>query len=517
MNKNANPQTTGYSTNAISSAAGPLVVSKANTRYFTIASEPDRKAVYLTGAHIWNNFHDGMGPGGECAETPETSDFDAYLSFLKEHNHNFIRLWRWEHFHSQAAGGGYHLCMTPQPWQRSGPGTAKDGKPKFNLDVFDEAYFNRLRERVMAAGEHGIYVDVMLFDGWALHLSPAPYHVEGHPFHIMNNVNGVSIKSIVDYQVLPLDPRVQAFQEAYIRKVVDTLHDLPNVLWEVANESSGGGTVDESFAQMLGFSEVPDWGDSTEWQYWVIDVVKRHEQKMGYDVHPIGMTMQFPVKEQTKVNDPLYRSEADWISPGYDDEIFAQGGHPMAPGSPPSHWLDNPPPNEGRKVVINDTDHYSSTADALWAWKSFLRGHHPILMDYGIIAGVKPPDPSAGGEGVPPYAAFEAARYAMGDTLHYAEKMNLIRMEPDPDLSSTGFVLADPGQEYLILQPNETTDPFTAKLEPGTYVVEWFSVDRRETQVDGQVTVDSVGDPRFMSPFEEAGPAVLYLKRTATR
>lgn len=105
----------------------------------------------------------------------------------------------------------------------------------------------------------------------------------------------------------------------------------------------------------------------------------------------------------------------------------------------------------------------------------------------------------------------------MGDTLHYAEKMNLIRMEPDPDLSSTGFVLADPGQEYLILQPNETTDPFTAKLEPGTYVVEWFSVDRRETQVDGQVTVDSVGDPRFMSPFEEAGPAVLYLKRTATR
>jgi hypothetical protein len=514
MTRNDKPQTTWDSTKSKTYAAGPLVVSNVNPRYFTVASETEEQAVYLTGSHIWNNFHDGMGPGSECSETPEESDFHAYLAFLKEHNHNFIRLWRWEHFQSQAAGGGYHLCMTPQPWQRTGPGKAKDRKPKFNLEVFDDTYFNRLRERVIAAGEEGIYVDVMLFDGWALHLSPAPDHVEGHPFHAMNNVNGVSIKSIVDYQVLPLDPRLQTLQEKYIHKMVDTLHDLPNVLWEVANESSGDGTVDESFAQMLGFSEVPVWGDSTEWQYWVIDVVKRHEQEMGYDPHPMGMTMQFPVKDQRKVNEPLYRSQAEWISPGYDDEIFAQGGHPMAPGSPPSRWLDNPPLNEGRKIVINDTDHFSSTADALWAWKSFLRGHHPILMDYGIIAGVNPPDPSAGAPGVPPYAAFEAARYAMGDTLRYAEKMDLIRMEPHPDLSSTGFMLANPGEEYLILQPGGAAEPFTVKLEHGTYTVEWFSVNRRETQIDGQVAVDSVGDPKFMTPFEDAGPAVLYLKKT---
>jgi hypothetical protein len=514
MTRNVNPQPAWDSTKSKTYAAGPLVVSNLNPRYFTAASQTEDQAIYLTGSHIWNNFHDGMGPGADCAETPERSDFDAYLAFLKEHNHNFVRLWRWEHFRSQAAGGGYHLCMTPQPWQRTGPGKARDGEPKFNLEVFNDAYFTRLRERVTAAGEEGIYVDVMLFDGWALHLSPAPDHVEGHPFHAMNNVNGVSIKSIVDYQVLPLDLRVQAFQEAYIRKVVDTLHDLPNVLWEVANESSGDGTVDESFAQLLGFSEVPVWGDSTGWQYWVIDVVKRHEQEMGYAVHPIGMTMQFPVKDQMKVNEPLYRSKAEWISPGYDDDIFAQGDHPMAPGSPPSHWLDNPPLNEGKKVVINDTDHYSSTADALWAWKSFLRGHHPILMDYGIIAGVNPPDPSAGAPGVPPYAAFEAARYAMGDTLRYAEKMDLIRMEPHPDLSSTGFVLANPGEEYLILQPDGATEPFTVKLEHGEYTVEWFSLNQRETRVDAPVTVDGVGEPKFMLPFQETGPTVLYLKRT---
>lgn len=492
---------------------GPLVVSATNPRYFTVASDAEHRAVYLTGSHIWNNFYDGMGPGAECAETPEEFDFDAYLEFLKEHGHNFIRLWHWEHFQSQAAGGGYHLCMTPQPWSRTGPGHAKDGKPKFNLEAFNESYFDRLREYAIAAGRQDIYVGVMLFDGWALHLSPAPDNVEGHPFHAGNNINDIAINSIVDYQVLPLDPRVQALQEAYIHKVVDTLHDLPNVLWEVANESSGGGTVDQNFAQMLGLSESPDWGDSTQWQYWVIDVVKRYEQNQGYETHPIGMTMQFPVADQTKVNDPLFNSKAEWISPGYDDEIFAQGSHPMAPGSPPSHWLDNPPVNDGKKVVINDTDHYSSTADALWAWKSFLRGHYPILMDFGIIAGVNPPDPSAGGPGVPPYAAFEAARYAMGDTLRYAERIDLIRMQPRPDLGSTGFALANPGQEYLILQPGDAPDPFTAKLEPGTYLVEWFSINSRETKSDEEITVDRAEDSKFLPPFEQAGPSLVYLKR----
>jgi hypothetical protein len=36
-----------------------------------------------------------------------------------------------------------------------------------------DAYFARLRERVVAAGKEGIYVAVMFFDGWGLHLPSA--------------------------------------------------------------------------------------------------------------------------------------------------------------------------------------------------------------------------------------------------------------------------------------------------------------------------------------------------------
>jgi hypothetical protein len=182
----------------------------------------------------------------------------------------------------------------------------------------------------------------------------------------------------------------------------------------------------------------------------------------------------------------------------------------MAPGAPASRWFDDPPAADGRKVVITDTDHYApGKGDALWAWKSFLRGHHPILMDFGIIGGVNPPDPSAGPM---PYAAFEPARDAMGDTLRYARRMHLIEMQPRGDLSSTGYALAKAGEEYLVLQPSETADPFTVTLDAGTYAVEWFGIGGRETTKADDVTAESTSEIGFSAPVEAGGLSVLYLK-----
>jgi hypothetical protein len=127
-------------------------------------------------------------------------------------------------------------------------------------------------------------------------------------------------------------------------------------------------------------------------------------------------------------------------------------------------------------------------------------------MDFGIIDGLNPPDPSA-------YNAFEPARHAMGDTLRYAQRLNLIEMEPRGDLSSTGYVLANPGKEYLVLQPSDTSNPFTVTLEPGTYTVEWYAVNSRETKEAGEVEATSDGRTNFTPPFAQSGPAVLYLKQ----
>jgi hypothetical protein len=208
------------------------------------------------------------------------------------------------------------------------------------------------------------------------------------------------------------------------------------------------------------------------------------------------MTMQFPVPDQARVNDPLLNGPADWISPGFDDEIFT------------GRWATDPPAADGAKVVISDTDHYiPGGGDALWAWKTFLRGHHPILMDFGIVDPVHPLDPSLG---VPSYESFEPARLAMGDTLGFARRMGLLEMTPRGELSSTGYALANPGREYLVLQPAGAAEPFTVALEPGPYRAEWFAVDGRQRTAAGQVTAAGPEPVGFAAPFT-AGPAVLSL------
>ncbi len=130
-----------------------------------------------------------------------------------------------------------------------------------------------------------------------------------------------------------------------------------------------------------------------------------------------------------------------------------------------------------------------------------------------MCMGVSPPDPSSG---TPSYESLESARYAMGDTLRFAERIEFIEMEPRGDLSSTGYVLANPGKEYLVLQPSETADPFTVTLAAGTYAVEWYSVTSRETKGAGNMAAND-GSPSFTAPFAKAGPAVLYLKRSGRR
>jgi len=268
-------------------------------------------------------------------------------------------------------------------------------------------------------------------------------------------------------------------------------------LYEVANESSGQEADSVVFPD--GSSVDTPIGDSTQWQYWVINTVKDYERDMGYDPHPIGMTYLFPVAELSKSNEPLWHSPADWISPGFDDTL-GEG-----------QWLIDPPPNDGSKVVLLDTDHFSPfSSDALWVWKAFLRGHNPILYDLGILGGGMPPDPSAGN---PSFESLEPARQAMGDTRRFAGRINLINMQPLPDVSSTGYALADPGNEYLVLQPSESADQFTIALTTGRYAAEWHSLVSRDTVPGTSLMVSEDTKISINAPSDITSPAVVHLRR----
>ena len=391
-------------------ASGPLRVSATNPLYFTDGSG---KAIYLTGSHVWNNLQD-IDPAfktdaeGKTVEpkadehTPEF-DFSAYLRFLEKENHNFIRLWTWE----EAAWVPWLVTKpTIQPlcYLRTGPGNALDGRPKFDLLQFDQAYFDRLRARVSAAGQSGIYVSVMLFQGWSIETKnwgPRTKPWRGHPLDRSNNINGVNGDPNGDDEGIEAHtlqvPEVTALQETYIRKVIATLNDLDNVLWEISNESNGA---------------------SKDWQYHMINFVKRCEADQPKQ-HPVGMTFCFPGGE----NADLFDSPADWISPTRTKK---------------DDYCENPPAGDGRKVVISDTDHlWGVGGDRAWVWKSFTRGLNPIFMDP-----IEMP-------------RWESVRQTMGMTLAYANRMNLVAMKPHGEIASSRYCLVNPGEEYLVYVPLE--------------------------------------------------------------
>ena len=474
-------------------ATGPLRPSVSNPRYFTDGSQ---KAIYLTGSHTWANLQD-MG----TVDPPPRFDFSSYVKFMEAHGHNFMRMWVAE----QARGAPWTsvaIYVEPLPYLREGTGFALDNKPKFNLDKFNQKYFDRLRARVIEAGTHGIYVSIMLFNGWSIERkgeagNPWP----GHPFNKSNNINGIDgdlngDNEAIEHHTLSEDPRNIASlirQEAYVKKVIDTVNDLDNVLYEISNESRL---------------------TSTRWQYHMINVIKSYEMTKPKQ-HPIGMTgLHGGALERPIDTASLFDSPADWISPSSSEPLY----------------MSDPPEAHGSQVIIIDTDHlWGIGGNYTWVWKSFIRGLNPIFMDPW-----EPIPETADPKNNRNFHEWALLRKAMGDTLRYANRMDLATLNPRGDLSSTGYCLGNPGMEYLVYLPSDGhfgvnwfdrlhlhgwANWFSRRMgwsqtvsvdlseSSKTFHVEWFNP--RTSEITSGGVIKGGGRQPFTAPF--SADAVLYL------
>jgi hypothetical protein len=434
---------------SIRSGMGPLRVSNVNPRYF---QDADGNVIYLTGSHTWTDFQDIIpDPAGKSIA--DLGGFSGYLDFLQQHNHNFTRLWLVEHAWDSNDGSRY----SPMPYPRTGPGMALDGQPKFRLDRFNQAYFDRLRQRVAEAQSRGIYVGVMLFDDWS---TESPGAWKGHPFNKDNNINGIDGDANgdglgIEYHTMAV-PGIVTLEEAYVRKVIDTINDLDNVIYEIANETDA----------------------SAAWQAYFIDFVRNYEAGKPKQ-HPVGTTAGDDAKTDV-TNQWLMESASDWVAPRNEnqDYLAVDGGPPAA---------------NGRKVILSDTDHLPHSSQDLsnWVWKSFMRGLNPIFMDSLDLGS---PD-------------REAARRALGQTLTYANRIDLAHMSPRGDLVSSGYCLANPGREYLIYLPQGPNVIVNLTSSSQMFSLEWFKPMTGERA--SAAAIKGGGSVSLRAPFP--GKVVLYL------
>jgi hypothetical protein len=467
----------------------PLKVHPSNPRYFTDGSG---KAVLLSGFEFWDVLRlDGK-------ESPLALSWEEFLRVSGFHGTNFIRLWVWNEltrFRSKKTDPWY---TSKEIWKRTGPGTALDGKPKFDLTKHNQAYFDELRARVKEAGEKGFYVSIMLFEGWSLRNMEAPWRWDGHPFNVNNNVqmiNGDPNGDGEGIEVHTLEiPEVTYHQEQYVKKVIDTVGDLDNALYEISNEDHAG---------------------STEWQYHMINYIKKYESRHREKQRPVWMSALIsPSVPSEDFNGNLFNSPADCISPG---------------GTRRSVYIENPPVANGQKIIISDSDHYGGRLlNHAWVWKSFTRGLNVVnYMELPELV-----------DSVPMHIM---ARNAMGHVLQYSQRMGLAETSPKGDLSSTGYALVNPGKVYLVYLPSSGhwgmryfdkfalhgwMNWFTRRMgwietaivdlsaSTERFRVEWFNP--RMGKITDGGTTNGGGKQLFTSPF--TGDSVLYIyKNNATQ
>lgn len=188
---------------------------------------PDGKPLLLIGDYTWGTFSD--------ADFNYKAQFDA----LKARGLNFARIWLWwgcEEF--PEPDNKLHI----EPFLRPGPGTANDGRSKYDLARFNPPFFDRLRDFCAAARDRGLFLQLITMDAWMLkhgHLWKL------HAYHRDNNINGVDgdprrtgtgTDGRQGFCSLG-NPRALEFQKAYLRKLADTFNDFDNILIEIANEN----------------------------------------------------------------------------------------------------------------------------------------------------------------------------------------------------------------------------------------------------------------------------------------
>jgi Putative collagen-binding domain of a collagenase len=462
---------------------GPLRVSR-NPNYF---KDDHGVPVILSGSQTWNTFQD-WGTHGSI----QTLDFNAFVNFLRAHGHNFTLLWITEmpKFCNLpvTASSPPDFVVTPLPWLRTGPGNASDGGLKFDLTQFDQSFFDRLRTRVQALRAAGIYAGVYLFTGEWLNVFRCS--TDGYPLTGLNNVNGVDDgysgggKKGIRALTMTAPNAVTRFQDAYVEKVIDTLNDLPNVLWIVSEEAPS---------------------NSTWWNNHQISHVRAYEAKKPQQ-HPIGYAALIGAPDTV-----LYNSDADWIAP----QVRISPATSCGSGKPAC------------KVNVNDSDHsyfgmwdHTPQVNRNYAWENFMNGNQVLFMDPFVVyyprenrnLCVAPTN----GICKTPDTRWDNFRDNLGYILRYSRKLSLSGITVRNLISSTGYCLAQTpsaGAEYLIYAPSGGSFTVDVSAMPAsrTLAVEWFNPATGATAAGSPIHSGSSAQS-FTPPF--SGDAVLYLVDT---
>ncbi len=454
--------------------AVPVHLHRGNQRYLVFREKP---TIFVTSAEHYG------------AVINLDFDYRKYLAALARDGMNYTRIFTGSYVEIPGSFGIKRNTLAPAPgrflppWARSGEPGYRGGGNKFDLDRWNPAYFERLRDFLGEASRHGILVEVTFFSS---------HYREEHwlhsPFHPDNNVNGAT--ALDDYKKInTLDNgNITARQEAMVRKIVAELNEFDNLIYEFQNEPWADRTVPVLPINPYLEQKWPnsaDLGDaaSIEWQkkvaWWITD-----EEAGTIRPHAIAQNVcnfRYPVPL-----DHLVQS-ASIVNFHY--------AYPEA-----VQW------NAGLNCAISyDESGFLGNSDAAYrkqAWNFLLAGGGVFNnLDYSFTPGHEDgadTEPNGPGGGSP------ALRRQLRILREFLESLPFLEMRPDIDTvvrcpGAIPRVFSKRGEAYAIYVTGDGPVHLILDLPARRYTAEW--IDTKNGGVDGQTAFDHPGgDAALKSP-----------------
>jgi len=361
------------------------------------------------------------------------------------------------------------------PWVKS--------EGKFDLNQFNDEYFNRLRSLIQYANSRNTVVLITVHDGWT------KTRFSGHPFNVANggpltdNSQYVELYDYNDEMPHVFDPswdrkqKHQYFLERFCENLIQATGDLPNVMYEIFNEG--------------------------EW-YNQEDLRRFQEHFLNFFK---ARTNRLLLINDDYVAGPDFRTEAkaDMISNHkisnlkvWDEKTPAKAAfdHYSARflGTPPKPFLFSETPS----YIGNPSERIPFMR---LMWGTLLGGAGFILQNdtsFGF-------DPNTAIKMDPAILDLEghAARF------FNISGITLDGMSPDGRLSSTGVALARPGSEYVIYSQDGSS--FTIDLSGYSESFLGRFYDPSTGQFQSSFTISGGGIKTIQKP--DSRDRVLHLKK----
>ncbi|HEX4793934.1 MAG TPA: hypothetical protein VH370_09090 [Humisphaera sp.] len=401
------------------------------------------------------------------------SDFDyvRYLDAVRDSGLNLTRIFSGAYVEPDGAFNIVRNTLAPvsgkfiAPWARSDTPGYANGRNKFDLMRWNDAYFARLHDFVAAASSRGIVIEIVLF---------CPYYEEPQwslsPLNVKNNVNGAGDLPRTSANTLD-NGKLLEVQDAMVRKFAAELKSFDNIYYEICNEPYFGGVT-------------------IDWQMHIAQTLADAETALGVR-HLIAQNIANKSKRITQPS-PLV-------------SIFN-----FHYATPPDAVTQNFGLN---KVIADDETGFKGTGDAIYrmeAWDFFLAGGGIFdHLDYSFTAGHEDgsfmplPAKQPGGGGPELRKQFRILK-------DFLSGMNFTRMKPDETLirstlskEMTARVLAEQGKTYAIYMRGTGLNQLDLKLPPGSYRVQWIDTRKGPAEKMDAVTATDANVNLVLPKYEQ--------------